>query len=120
VGTQDVTMEVCKGLNTESSIEGDEEPVEGIIERSSEGLLEGSFLSIIIDAVMDGSDGLTIDGWVSDDLPAGTIVNDDSRDNIDVSSYGKNNDVVNTAEDNNDDELSSAVCFKCSSIYALE
>ena len=62
VGTQDVTMEVCKGLNTENSIEGDEEPVEGIIERSSEGLLEGSFLSIIIDAVMDGSDGLTIDG----------------------------------------------------------
>jgi len=49
-------MEVCKGLNTESSIEGDEEPVEGIIERSSEGLPEGSFLSIIIDAVMDGSD----------------------------------------------------------------
>jgi hypothetical protein len=55
VGTQDVTMEVCEGLNTESSIEGDEEPVEGIIERSSGGLLEGSFLNIIIDDVMDGN-----------------------------------------------------------------
>ena len=62
VGTQDVTMEVCKGLNTENSIEGDEEPVEGIIEISSEGLPEGSFLNIIIDAVMDGSDDWTIDG----------------------------------------------------------
>jgi len=62
VGTQDVTMEVCKGLNTENSIEGDKEPVEGIIERSSDSLPEGSFLNVIIDAVMDGSDDWTIDG----------------------------------------------------------
>jgi len=62
VGTQDVTMEVCKGLNTENSIEGDKEPVEGIIERSSESLSERSFLNVIIDAVIDGSDDWTIDG----------------------------------------------------------
>jgi hypothetical protein len=53
-------------------------------------------------------------------LAAGTIINDDSADNLDVSSGGENNDVAKNAEENNDVELSSALCFTCSSIYALK
>ena len=84
-------MKGCSGSNTESSVECDEESVEGIIESSSEGLSEGSFLNIIIDVWMDGNcEVYTIDGIAGEIAVGSSVGAIDGSDNgtIDESDDG--------------------------------